>query len=84
MFDISAFSSVLTEVVLRQREGFQQVQPVGDVAQLSLVRLLQAEQDHVDRRDVVGCKVVIGAVIHRIPGKLPHAEIAHTYREGER
>lgn len=58
---------ILTDVVLGQGEGFQQVQPVGDVAQLGLVRLLQAEQDQVDRRDIVGCKVVVGAVVDRVP-----------------
>lgn len=73
---------VLTDVILWQGESFQQVQPVGDVAQLGLVWLLQAEQDQVDRCGVVGCKVVVGAVIHRVPWKLQYAEIPHTYGEG--
>lgn len=58
---------VLTNVVLWQGEGFQQVQPVGDVAQLGLVRLLQAEQNQVDRCGVIGRKVIVGAVIDRVP-----------------
>lgn len=58
---------VLTDVILRRSESLQQVQPVGDVAQLGLVRLLQAEQDQVERRGVVGCKVVVSAVIDRVP-----------------
>lgn len=58
---------VLTDVILRQSERLQQVQPVGDVAQLGLVRLLQAEQDQVDRRGVVGCEVVVSAVIDWVP-----------------
>lgn len=58
---------ILTDVVLWHGENFQQVQPVGDVAQLGLVRLLQAEEDQVDRCGVVGCKIVVGAVIDRVP-----------------
>lgn len=73
---------LLTDAFLRQGEGLQQVQPVGDVAQLGLVRLLQAEQDHVDRCDIVGRKIIVGAVVDRVSRKLPHAEISHAYREG--
>ncbi|TNN48696.1 hypothetical protein EYF80_041114 [Liparis tanakae] len=65
-------------------EGLQQVQPVGDVSQLGLVRLLQAEQHQVDRRGVVGRKVVVGAVVHRVPRELPHAELAHAFGENKK
>lgn len=51
------------------------------MAQLGLVRLLQAEQDQVDRCVVVGCKVVVGAVIDRVPRKLPYAEVPHACGE---
>lgn len=51
------------------------------MAQLGLVRLLQAEQDQVDRCAVVGCKVVVGAVIDRVPRKLPYAEVPHACGE---
>lgn len=52
------------------------------MAQLGFVRLLEAEQDQVDRCHIVGCKVVVGAVVDGVPRKLPHAEITHTYRQG--
>lgn len=58
---------ILTYVVLRQGESFQQVQPVGDVAQLGLIWLLQAEEHQVDCCGIIGCKIVVGAVIDRIP-----------------
>lgn len=51
------------------------------MAQLGLVRLLQAEQDQVDRCAVVGCKVVVGAVIDGVPRKLPYAEVPHACGE---
>ena len=53
------------------------------MAQLSLVRLFQAEQHQVDRCDVIGCKIVIGAVIDRVSRKLPYAEVPHTCGEEE-
>lgn len=74
---------ILTDVVLWQSESFQQVQPVGDMAQLGLIRLLQAEQDQVDRCVVISCKVVIGAVIDRVSRKFPYAEVPHACREEE-
>lgn len=61
------FIPILTNVILWQGESFQQVQPVGNVAQLGLVRLLQAEQNQVYRRGIIGCKVVVGAVIDQVP-----------------
>lgn len=76
-------TGILTDVVLWQSESFQQVQPVGDMAQLGLVRLLQAEQDQVNRRVVIGCKVVIAAVIDRVSRKLPYAEVPHACGEEE-
>lgn len=75
--------AILTDVVLWQSESFQQVQPVGDMVQLGLVRLLQAEQDQVDRCVVIGCKVVIGAIIDRVSRKLPYAEVPHACGEEE-
>lgn len=51
------------------------------MAQLGLVGFLQAEQNQVDGRGVVGGEVVVGAVVHRVPRKLPHAELADTFGE---
>ena len=75
----SSLPLFLTYGLLGKGEGFQHVEPIGDVAQLGLVRLLQAEKDQVDGCDVVGRKVVIGAVINWVPRELPHAEVPNTY-----
>lgn len=68
----------LTDVVLRQRESLETVEPKGDMAELSLVRLLQAEHHQVDGCTVIGCKIVVCAVVHWITGEFPHAEVSHT------
>lgn len=74
----------LTNARRRRREGLERVEPEAHVAQLALVRLLQAEDHQVERRGVVGRKVVVGAVVGGVAGELPHAEIAHAYPKSKR
>lgn len=77
-FSLISHPQQLTDVVVRRRESFETVEPKGDVAELSLVRLLQAEHHQVDGCTVIGRKIVVGAVVHWITGKFPHAEVSNT------